>query len=62
MLPSYCSLSSLHYSLLLCPAFFFFKKKNPYSLYPVSSALLSCYPCAVLILFQSFKSFLILSL
>ncbi|CAH7667180.1 hypothetical protein PPACK8108_LOCUS1571, partial [Phakopsora pachyrhizi] len=23
---------------------------NPYSLYPVSSALLSCYPCAVLIL------------
>ncbi|CAH7666524.1 expressed protein, partial [Phakopsora pachyrhizi] len=55
MLPSYCSLSSLHYSLLLCPAplfcFFFFKKKIPYSLYPVSSALLSCYPCAVLILF-----------
>ncbi|CAH7690454.1 hypothetical protein PPACK8108_LOCUS25806 [Phakopsora pachyrhizi] len=45
--------SSLLYSLLLClaPLFCFFFFFNPYSLYPVSSALLSCYPCAVLILF-----------
>ncbi|CAH7683779.1 expressed protein [Phakopsora pachyrhizi] len=40
MLPSYCSLSSLHYSLLLCPAplFCFFLKKKiliHFILYPL---------------------------
>ncbi|CAH7681799.1 hypothetical protein PPACK8108_LOCUS14449 [Phakopsora pachyrhizi] len=46
--------SSLHYSLLLCPVplhCFFFFLAILYPLYPVSSALLFFYPCAVLILF-----------
>ncbi|CAH7683165.1 hypothetical protein PPACK8108_LOCUS16530 [Phakopsora pachyrhizi] len=52
--PSYCSFiphsSILCFSvLLLCPASFL--SGSPQPLYPVPSALLSFYPCAVLILF-----------